>query len=50
MSTNMCFIYMTAISFSYHPKKDVCLEIEEPSWTEKIYRCETVNFGWIDLI
>jgi hypothetical protein len=45
MSTNMCFIYMTAFSFSYHPKKDVCLEIEEPSWTEKIYRCETVNFG-----
>ena len=48
MSTNMSFIYVTAFSFSYHPKKDVCLE--ESSWTEKIYRCETVNFGWIDLI
>ena len=50
MSTDMYFIYMTAFSFSYHPKKDVCLEIEEPSWKEKIYRCETMNFGRIDLI
>ena len=46
----MYFIYMTVFSSPCNPKKDTCLEIEELSEKEKIYRCEAVSFGWIDLI
>lgn len=46
----MCFIYTAVFSSPYNPKKDTCIEIEELSEKEKIYRCEAVSFGWIDLI